>query len=336
MPAVHVSVGTAISTALVNVGVVVGVGCVTSWWIGGTFGEDEDPESTNEEKERKWKWNGRLDIGDIEYSEVKKRNSIINIGILGAPGSGKSSLVNALLGLGPGDDGAAPVGATEATTTSPRQYTLYVEGDDFECSLEAKTDNPVTVCLWDLPAIGSKRYPDGATVDNMSLASLDVVWIVYSRRVGLVEIELAKRLENILKVPHIMIRSQVDLDIENEAEDHGTSEDEVLRQLKAAAAAEGFPSVFTVSSRQPQQYDFPHLLSSISVVAKGRRRLRESLDCPICFETFAASEDAQCCICNWCGNAVCGPCAAQLRGKLEEAPCPFCRRWTTLASVPKI
>jgi len=66
-----------------------------------------------------------------------------NIAIVGASGSGKSSIVNGLLGLMDKDAGAAKTGVTE-TTSNAKRY---------------KHPNNENVILWDLPGGGTPKHP---------------------------------------------------------------------------------------------------------------------------------------------------------------------------------
>lgn len=350
LPVLHASLGSAITTAAVNIGIVIGVGWITTWFVADS---EESDEKGADEGRRGPAWETFSPLR--AYVDDTNCESVVNIGILGAPGSGKSSLVNALLSARPGSVGAAKVGAAERTTTRPAQYDLRVE-EGGDCSEGDKGAGPkagerspettctadgelreMRTCLWDLPAVGTARHPNGVGVDKMGVECLDMVWIVYSQRITDVEVELAHKLEDALKVPHIFVRSQVDLDIENEAEDHALGEEEVLQKLRSEAAAVGFATTYMVSSRHPDKYDFHQLWATVLAVVKGKLRAKSNADCPICFEKFSSHIDA--ClpkaVCQWCGNAVCERCARKLRGKMGEALCPFCRRWTPLACAPK-
>lgn len=145
---------------------------------------------------------------------------------------------------------------------------------------------------------------------------------------------MARELEDRFKVPYFLVRSQVDVDVENEGADYGRSAEETLLKLRAEAIAEGAPSVFLASARAPEEHDLPHLLANLQMLAKARRRALLETDCPVCFEDLRGEGQA-CCACHWCGNAVCGRCARRLKGSHSEAMCPFCRRWTYLSKPPE-
>uniref|UniRef100_A0A8C5LIB2 Uncharacterized LOC101614769 n=1 Tax=Jaculus jaculus TaxID=51337 RepID=A0A8C5LIB2_JACJA len=69
-------------------------------------------------------------------------NARLNIAVTGETGAGKSSFINALRGVGPEEEGAAPTGVVETT----RKRTPY-EHPKFP-----------SVTIWDLPGIGSTTF----------------------------------------------------------------------------------------------------------------------------------------------------------------------------------
>lgn len=342
LPTIHLSVGAAIASAAINISIFFGF-TVFSWVA--CWG-DEDSEYDDEEDDQP-----RLRIP--RYLDNAEYRKTLNLGVVGPAGSGKSSLINALRGLRPDDPSAAPVGV-EATTLQPASYLLRLDmdviGDGFYLSspeaspqVLASTrrlragamhspEGPKEVRIWDLPGLDVMKQE--ALLSELGLGHFDVVLIVYSQRVTGLELQLAKSLEEIHKVPHLAVRSQVDLDVESEEADHGCSEEEVLTQLRTDAQSEGLGSIFLVSARHPKRYELVQLHESICHVAKARHRAHLETECPICFEAFGEDEDHSCCTCHWCGHGVCGRCARELRGLQGEAPCPFCRRWTALAKPP--
>mmetsp|Transcript_118302 Transcript_118302/g.346569 ORF Transcript_118302/g.346569 Transcript_118302/m.346569 type:complete len:356 (+) Transcript_118302:132-1199(+) len=343
MPSVHMSIGAAIASAALNMSIFFGFSAFTwfTWW-----GEDEDEENPEDEK-----------VMPIpSYLRGPEYKNCLNLGVVGVAGSGKSSLINALRGMQPDDPDAAPVGV-EVTTVEPKSYLLRLMkeeegGDDFFLSSPEATAGalgarpaasrllegrevsvgPREVWIWDLPGLGSRKLEE--YTQSLGLPFFDVVLIVFSQRLTGLELEMARSLEEIYKVPHLAVRSQVDLDVDSEEVDHGCTLKEVLDQLKADALSEGLGSVFLVSSRQPRKYELPQLMASIRHMAKARHRAHLETECPICYEGIGQEEDRTCCTCHWCGNAVCSRCARELRGLQGEAQCPFCRKWTSFPKPP--
>ncbi|EHB10679.1 Interferon-inducible GTPase 1, partial [Heterocephalus glaber] len=72
-------------------------------------------------------------------------NAVLELAVIGESGTGKSSFINALRGLGHGEEGAADVGVVETTMKkTPYQHPKYPN-----------------VTFWDLPGTGTARFaPD--------------------------------------------------------------------------------------------------------------------------------------------------------------------------------
>jgi GTPase SAR1 family protein len=250
----------------------------------------------------------------------------INIGIFGVTGSGKSSLVNALRRKQPGDPDAARVGVEE-TTVEPVAYNLIEADQKYEYDMSEPKDHSRAVRIWDLPGVGTSNFPSEHSVRDMGLRYFDVVILVIAGNASEMELNVASELD-MYKVPHFIVRSQADLDIENEVADYSVTPDEAEKLCRKELAQQGFSSVFLVSSRQPEKYDFAQLGSNIVASVQARRRIHKEDACAICFELYDSERKP--CRCHWCRNSVCSTCTVHLQGKLDETPCPFCRRWTTL------
>jgi len=331
--AMHLSVGGAIASVGINVIMMITFSLLT-WFTMGDLEYDEGLEMPVHAP--------RDDAANYplpEYLREAGYENTINVGVFGVTGSGKSSLVNTLRKRSPGDKDAAPVGIEE-TTLEPTSYNLLDsdatlsdgvfegKGTDLE-----KKRNKRPVRIWDLPGAGTNTFPSSCCVREMGLRYFDVVILVVSGRVSEIDVHVAEELES-FKVPCFVARSQVDMDIENEIEDHGTSDKDVEAKLRGDMAAQGFARVFLVSSRQPAGYDLQALSSSIIASVQAKRRVHKEESCPICFEAYD-KDNVYACHCHWCSNVVCNCCAMQLKGKLEETPCPFCRRWTTFLPLDR-
>mmetsp|Transcript_2998 Transcript_2998/g.5980 ORF Transcript_2998/g.5980 Transcript_2998/m.5980 type:complete len:349 (+) Transcript_2998:175-1221(+) len=325
--AMHLSIGGAVASVGINVVMMISFSLLT-WWTMGDADFESDLEMPGHAP-------GQQDAGTYplpEYLREAGYENSINIGIFGVTGSGKSSLVNALRRRKPGDPGAAPVGVEE-TTNTPTPYSLVDAdvklpedviqgiGTDVE-----KKRNTRPVRIWDLPGAGTCAFPSSCCVREMGLRYFDVVVLVVAGRMSTTDIKVAHELEN-FKVPAFIVRSQVDTDIENEAEDYGTTGEEVQKKLRLEMASQGFSHCFLVSSRKPDSYDFQQLSNSIVASVQAKRRVHKDENCPICFEMF--DKELRKAYCHWCCNVICSSCASQLQGKLDETPCPFCRRWIT-------
>jgi len=308
VPAVHTTLAGAIMSAGVNLALLFSFSLFT-WW---TFWEvEDDMDDVNDSNGPR---EAALRCPPPEFLGTTYKTSI-NFGIAGEAGAGKSSLVNALRQLLPGESGAAPVGVHEVNADEPQSYPIQWTS---EVAVEAK--------VWDLPGIN--RLNPISYVHDMGLRYFDAVFIVFSGRFTRIEKKLSEELD-MFNVPHFFVRSQVDCDVQNEIEDYDKSEKEVIDSLRDDLAGErNTPSSFLISSRYPDKYDFKELVNNITMKMKARDRSHQDKDCPICFEAF--DDDLRRSPCHWCNNAVCRVCAEHLQGKMEETPCPFCRRWTSL------
>ena len=101
-----------------------------------------------------------LEAGFQEVHEYLKRqcdgwkNIKITIGVIGESHSGKSSFINTIPGLRPGEPGAAAVRNRECT----REPTPY----DY-------SKNPLER-LWDLPGVGTNDFPQETYVEKIKVS----------------------------------------------------------------------------------------------------------------------------------------------------------------------
>ena len=103
----------------------------------------------------------------------------INWAFCGARGVGKSSMINALRGLGARDPGAARVGITECTFV-PTPYPHPACGDK--------------VKLWDLPGC-SPQFPRETYCQNMGLRYMNGVIVVVGCAIQEIDVSIIKELQ---------------------------------------------------------------------------------------------------------------------------------------------
>ncbi|KAI9322866.1 P-loop containing nucleoside triphosphate hydrolase protein [Dichotomocladium elegans] len=120
-----------------------------------------------------------------------------NVAVAGCPGTGKSSLVNALLGYRDGQPRAAPV--REAGMETPTITSIEPQG----------YQHPVlhTLMLWDLPGItfrGGKQY-----FEDHCLGAFDAILLVSGDRLMAADIKLA-RMALRYNIPIFFIRNKAD------------------------------------------------------------------------------------------------------------------------------
>jgi len=96
-----------------------------------------------------------------EWKDVKVR-----MAITGQSGAGKSSFINKLRDVRPGQSGAAPVGVTE-TTRKPTVY-LHPVNQNIE--------------LWDLPGVGTPNFPQSSYLKDVGFETFDCFIILSESR----------------------------------------------------------------------------------------------------------------------------------------------------------
>jgi len=172
---------------------------------------------------------------------------VMNVGITGNAGVGKSLLINKIRRARRGSDDWAPVGVNE-TTMTPTAY---------------KFPSQPRVRLWDLPGSGTINFPAETYVQDMGLRYFDTVLIVTAGRFTSMELKLREELEK-HKVPFFMIRSKVDIDAWNNKEDNAVEKEETLKQIKDDMKdTYGIAKPYLVSSRDPDAYDMPVLMQDL-------------------------------------------------------------------------
>ncbi|KAI6097567.1 hypothetical protein F5141DRAFT_1149460 [Pisolithus sp. B1] len=129
--------------------------------------------ATKEEAEKQW----RAGIQPVvmpsfeELEDVKRRiqyqEGVFHFAVAGVAGSGKSSLINAFLGLRNGDTSAAATGATETTL----MVTRYADA------------NPQHPFAWfDIPGAGTLKIPDWQYFNAQGLYVFDCIIVLFDNR----------------------------------------------------------------------------------------------------------------------------------------------------------
>jgi len=221
-----------------------------------------------------------------EYLERAGLAGKIMIAVTGASGVGKSSIVNALRRVGDSDAEAARTGVTE-TTLEPAMYKWRQQHGISEARMldhlsEQAGDKALDVMLWDLPGLGTPKFPQAAYLRHMGVRHFDLVLVVTATRPSEGELRLLAELQA-YGVPHFLVRNKIDADIESEVVRHEDACDTVdacglTRQMRHKVAQEtiqavkrdlrrysGLETVYCISSRRRSRdlYDFPQLIQDI-------------------------------------------------------------------------
>nr|XP_008175571.1 interferon-inducible GTPase 5-like [Chrysemys picta bellii] len=187
----------------------------------------------------------------------------LNIAITGESGSGKSSFVNAIRGLGDEDDGAAKTGVIE-TTKDPKAY-----------------PHPVlpNVTVWDLPGIGTPSFQPSSYLKQINFSRYDFFIIITSERFTFHHITLAREIHKMGKRLYY-VRSKVDADLYAAQTRRPSTYDEVriLQEIRDNCvknlrdAGEVSPRVFLICSWNWDKYDFPFLQETLENELDAQKR----------------------------------------------------------------
>ncbi|KAM7138212.1 uncharacterized protein RBU57_016755 [Macrochelys suwanniensis] len=175
-----------------------------------------------------------------------------NIAVTGESGSGKSSLVNAIRGLGDEDEGAA------------------------ETRVVKMTKEPVPYChptcpmmfVWDLPAIGTPGFQVDAYLKQVKFSRYNIFIIIATERTRFCHTKLAREIQKMGK-KYYFVRSKVDLDLYNEESNESFNEERTLEKIRndcvnnLSRVGVSSPQIFLVSSREFQKYDSPQLQKTL-------------------------------------------------------------------------
>ncbi|XP_035772059.1 interferon-inducible GTPase 5-like [Neolamprologus brichardi] len=193
---------------------------------------------------------------------LKQQNNIpLNIAITGEAGSGKSTFVNAFRGLCDDEEGAAPTGVTETTS----EVTAYPH------------PNYPNVMLWDLPGIGTTKYPADEYLKLVGFEKFDFFIIISATCFTENDVKLAQEIQK-MKKKFYFVHSKIDNDINAERRKRDFSEEETLKVIRDDCVHRlgglGFesPQVFLVSSFELHLYDFSLLHETLERDLPSKKR----------------------------------------------------------------
>lgn len=177
----------------------------------------------------------------------------IRIAVTGRSGVGKSSFINALLGLEPYTNGAAKVGVVETT---------------FEVQ-EFKFPRNEKVKLVDLPGVGTPNFPKETYIEKVNLTQYEAL-VIMSDRLCDHDVWLLKAAKD-KAIPTFFVRSKVESIIDNQckAERHKTREkvtEEVLERMKTKCICADYKveTMYLIDSYETDKYEFKRLVEDIA------------------------------------------------------------------------
>lgn len=164
----------------------------------------------------------------------------VRIALLGRSGTGKSSLMNALVG-----ERVAASGVVETT-------------------LKAQEYNVNGLIFVDLPGGGTTRFPFDDYLDTVKVARYDAFILVVSKRILESDLEIYQGLRDRTNKEIHIVRTMIDQDVDNASHD-GISTELVLPKIRQDLESKFGLSdqCWLVSNRHPEKFDFPALCDSL-------------------------------------------------------------------------
>ncbi|KAK0148558.1 Interferon-inducible GTPase 5 [Merluccius polli] len=205
----------------------------------------------------------------ITTKYLEDTNNIqLNIAVTGESGSGKSTFVNAFRGIDNRDETAAPTDVVE-TTIESYPHPRYPN-----------------VILWDLPGIGTTKFPADQYLKRFGFEKLDFFIIVSAYRFRENDAKLAQEIKKMGK-KFYFIRSKIDNNLRDaERSQRKYDEGETLQEIRENCIQgledQGVtsPQVFLVSHFHLHKYDFPTLEETIEREMPSLKRDVLNLDLP--------------------------------------------------------
>ncbi|KAH1179785.1 hypothetical protein KIL84_005835, partial [Mauremys mutica] len=179
-------------------------------------------------------------------------NTQLHIAVTGESGSGKSSFINAIRGLGDEDDGSAETGVVE-TTMEPTAY-----------------PHPVfhNLTMWDLPGIGTPKFQADQYLKEVKFNNYDFFIIIASERFTSHHTNLAQEIHKMGK-RFYYVRSKVDNDLKAAKRKNNFNQERTLQEIREDCVenlrevGEASPRVFLLSSWELHKYDFQLLQETL-------------------------------------------------------------------------
>ncbi|XP_077312892.1 interferon-inducible GTPase 5-like [Lithobates pipiens] len=221
---------------------------------------------------------------NIKKSIIGINDIPLNIAVTGESGSGKSTFINVIRGLGDEDEGSAKTGVVETTVVA----TPYSH------------PHHRNVKYWDLPGIGTTRFEPNKYLDLVKLTQFDFFLIIASERFRDCHIQLARAINSMGK-KFYFVRSKIDADLSafRRQRKSNYNEEQILREIRnncIKGLHDGgimCPRVFLLSCLELEKYDFYLMQKTFENELPGHKRHVFLLSLPnIYFQALESKRDA--------------------------------------------
>ncbi|ORX62765.1 P-loop containing nucleoside triphosphate hydrolase protein [Hesseltinella vesiculosa] len=120
-----------------------------------------------------------------------------NVAVVGSSGTGKSSIVNGIMGYKDSYKDAAPTGESE-TTKKPRAY---------------RHPDLRSMVIWDMPGAGTMNHPASTYFEDKFLCAFDSLVIVTAERLMSIDVKIAQQAQQ-FNIPVLVVRNKADQALE--------------------------------------------------------------------------------------------------------------------------